>query len=191
MKPILEKITLPGGLLNPHQTHLKRVLSAMRGQYHDEQAYQTLLAGADILVYEVYEVLTPDTPGDLRHGTSIVHPGKVGDEYFMTKGHYHALLETAEVYYCLQGHGYMMMETPEGDWSAEELVPGMALYVPPCWAHRSINVGAQDFITFFTYPANSGHDYGAIETRGFRKLIVVRDGKPLIVDNPNWKKDGG
>lgn len=191
MKPIPEKITLPGGLLNPHHNHLERFLSAMKGQYHDNNAYQAMLAREDTLIYEVYEVITPDTPGDLRHGTSIVRPGRVGDEYFMTKGHFHALLDTAEVYYCLQGHGYMMMETPEGQWSAEELVHGMALYVPPRWAHRSINVGDEDFITFFSYPANAGHDYGSIETNGFRKLIVNSDGKPQIVDNPNWKKDSG
>ncbi len=30
----------------------------------------------------------------------------------MTKGHFHTVLETAEIYYTLQGRGYMVMETP-------------------------------------------------------------------------------
>ena len=42
------------------------------------------------------------------------YPGKVGDEYFMTKGHFHTILETCEVYYTLSGQGAMLMETPEG-----------------------------------------------------------------------------
>jgi glucose-6-phosphate isomerase len=80
----------------------------------------------------------------------------------------------------------MMMETPEGEWAAVELTPGKVLYVPPRWAHRSINVGKDDLITFFIYPGDAGHDYGTIEAKGFRKLMVERDGKPTIIDNPKW-----
>ena len=82
----------------------------------------------------------PEVAGELLHGISIVHPGKVGDEYYMTKGHFHTVLDTAEVYYCLKGDGAMVMETPEGEWSVEELHPGRVLYVPPRWAHRSVPI---------------------------------------------------
>ena len=127
------------------------------------------------------------SPGELLHGISIVHPGKVGDEYFMTKGHFHAVLETAEIYYCLAGEGYMVMETPEGECSIAELRPGKVLYVPPCWAHRSVNTGAAaDLVTFFVYPGHAGHDYGSIEKQGFRKLIVDQAGTPAFIDNPRW-----
>ena len=105
----------------------------------------------------------------------------------MTKGHYHTILDTAEVYYCLQGRGYMLMENPEGDWDAKELTPGTAVYVPKRFAHRSINAGNGPLITFFTFRADAGHDYGTIETKGYRKLLVEKDGKVEIIDNPNWK----
>ena len=83
------------------------------------------------------------------------------------------LLETGEVYYCLKGHGYMLLENPEGDWSAQEMHAGEAVYVPPRYAHRSINVSPDEqLITFFVYRADAGHDYGTIETKGYRKLIV-------------------
>jgi len=102
------------------------------------------------------------------------------------------VLETAEIYYCLQGQGVMVMETPEGDWSVEELRPGVVLYVPPRWAHRSVNTSLEgDLVTFFIYPGDAGHDYGTIEVQGFRKLIVERDGKPAIVDNPRWSPSEG
>lgn len=104
----------------------------------------------------------------------------------MTKGHFHVVLETAEVYYCLKGAGLMVMETPEGESSVAELVPGRVLYVLPRWAHRSVNIGKEDLATFFVYPGNAGHDYGTIEVKGFRKLLVDRDGKPTIIDNPKW-----
>lgn len=129
--------------------------------------------------------------GELLHGISIVHPGKVGDEYYMTKGHFHTVLETAEVYVCLSGQGAMVMETPEGDWAVEWLAPGRVLYVPPRWAHRSVNTGPDDLITLFAYPGHAGHDYGTIEQQGFRKLIVERDGAAVVVDNPRWGKREG
>jgi len=118
-------------------------------------------------------------------GLSIVHPGKVGNEYYMTKGHFHVVLDTAETYYCLQGSGMMVMETPEGDWAVEELRPKRVLYVPPRWAHRSVNIHSNEkLVTFFVYPADAGHDYGTIEKLGFRKLVVEKNGKTQVVDNP-------
>jgi glucose-6-phosphate isomerase len=187
MKPFTTELNLETGLLGGAHNHLHRRLSSMKGQYSDRSAYEALLGQGDVLVYEVYEnVKMPPAPGELYHGTSIVHPGKVGNEYFMTKGHFHQVLDTAEVYHCVHGHGYMMMETPQGEWATEELTPGVVLYVPPQWSHRSINVGADDLITFFIYPGDAGHDYGTIEVRGFHKLLVDRRGKPTVIDNPRW-----
>ena len=168
--------------------HITRRLSAMQGQYLDQGAYQALLTKEDRLLYEVYEIRRPETAGELLHGLSILHPGRVGREYFMTKGHYHTVLETAELYLCLRGQGYMVMETPEGAWAVERLYPQRILYVPPRWAHRSVNTSPdQDLVTFFVYPGNSGHNYGAIEQQGFRKLVVEENGLPAILDNPRWQ----
>lgn len=188
MKPFTSLLSLPEGLMSPAHNHYLRKLSDMRHQYHDQELVEQILSKEDKILYEVYENHLPEKAGELQFGTSIVYPGKIGDEYYMTKGHFHSILETAEVYHCLNGHGYMMMETPEGDWSAEELTPGAVLYVPPRWAHRSINVGSEKLITLFVYPGNAGHDYGTIEVKGFRKLMVEKDQKPVIIDNPKWAK---
>lgn len=174
-------------VLSEYDNHIQRKLSAMEGQFLDQERYHEMMREKDIILYEVYEVKRPEVGGELLHGLSIIHPGKVGGEYFMTKGHFHSVLETAEIYYCLQGEGYMVMETPEGDWAVEPLRPNAVLYVPPCWAHRSVNVSPNhDLVTFFVYPGNAGHDYGSIEQQGFRKLVMERDGEPCIVDNPSW-----
>jgi glucose-6-phosphate isomerase, archaeal len=181
-----------GGIPGHYDNHIQRRLSDMKGQYLNQDAYQQLLADEDRLLYEVYEIKRPQEAGELLHGVSIVHPGLVGEEYFMTKGHFHTVLETGEVYYCLQGRGMMVMETPEGDWAVEELYPGRVLYVLPRWAHRSVNTGLEeDLITFFVYPGHAGHDYRTIEQQGFRKLVVQRDGRPQIIDNPRWQPPDG
>lgn len=174
-------------ILSAYDQHIMRRLSAMQGQYLDQQAYQDMLVEKDQLLYEVYEVRRPEVAGELLQGISIVHPGKVGDEFFMTKGHFHSMLNTAEVYYCLRGEGVMVMESSEGDWSIEKLRPDRVLYVPPRWAHRSVNTHAgEDLVTFFVYPGDAGHDYGSIEKQGFRKLVVERDGQVQVIVNPRW-----
>lgn len=166
----------------------KRLLSQMKGMFADDKAYEEKLQQGDDVVYEFHEIGAPENAGDLAFGCSITYPGKVGNEYYMTKGHFHTILETAEVYYCFSGHGYMLMENPEGDWSCMELLPGKALYVPRRFAHRSINVDpTEKLVTFYVFPADAGHDYGTIETKGYRKLLVDNNGKPEIVDNPKWK----
>jgi glucose-6-phosphate isomerase len=165
----------------------RRTLSALKGYFSDEAAYEQLLRQGDPVIYEVYEIRRPERAGELLSGLSVVHAGCVGDEYFMTKGHFHSIRDTAEVYHCLKGHGLLMAQTEDGEWAAEELVPGRVVYVPPCWAHRSINVGDRDdLVTFFVYPGHAGHDYGAIERRGFRKRVLRGKEGFQIVDNPAW-----
>lgn len=174
-------------ILVPSDQHTVRRLSAIKRQFFNIEAYEAMLKEDDVDVYEVYEITRPEEAGELITGLSVVHPGKVGEEYFMTKGHFHTVLATAEVYYCLKGEGVMVMETPEGEWAAESLQPGQFLYVPPRWAHRSVNTCSdEDLVTFFIYPVNAGHDYGSIEKHGFRKLVVETNGKPQIIGNPRW-----
>lgn len=188
--PFAFEIALPGGVPTRYDNLVIRRLSDMAGLFADEHAFARLLAQGDPVLYKVYEIRRPEVAGELLHGASIVHPGRVGDEYYMTKGHFHAVLEAAEIYTCLQGQGMMVMETPEGDWAVEELRPGRTLYVPPRWAHRSVNTSPQeDLVTFFVYPGHAGHNYGAIEQRGFRKRVVERDGRPQVVDSLRWRSD--
>jgi glucose-6-phosphate isomerase len=167
----------------------KRLLSNMIGMFQDEAAVEEILKKQDPLIYEFYELKIPNQESDLLFGTSITYPGKIGNEYYMTKGHFHEILETAEVYYTLSGEGYMLMETPEGEWKAEALSGGKALYVPPRWAHRTINTGTKPLVTFFTFRADAGHDYGTIEQKGYRRIMVEgNDGKSQLIENAKWKE---
>lgn len=163
--------------------HIERRLSSLRNKFSDEKAFEEMLNCGDPVIYEVYETRRPEVAGELLSGLSIVHPGTVGPEYFMTKGHYHKVRDTAEIYYCLQGRGVLLMENEAGDTAVEQFRPGRVVYVTPHWAHRSINTGEQDLVTFFVYPGHAGHDYATIDTVGFRKRLFVRNGVPTVVDN--------
>jgi len=165
----------------------ERRISQLEGMFCDERARKAVEMAGDPVVYAFHELPVPQTAGDLAFGYSVVNPGKVGDEYYFTRGHYHRILETGEVYHCMSGHGYLLLENPEGDWSALELLPGRVVYVPPRYAHRSINVSpSEKLATYFVFRADAGHDYGTIKTRGYRKLLVERNGIPAVADNPRW-----
>jgi len=186
-KSLIIKFSLDNGL-SPDRNSIKRMLSDMEGMYLDNNKLKEMLNTGDIVLYEFYDLGMPENPGELAYGTTILYPGKVGDEYFMTKGHFHAKIDTAEIYYCIKGHGYLLMENPEGDLEFQEMKPGSSVYVPPRFAHRSINISNNEpLIMFFAFRADAGHDYKTIETKGFRKLIIERDGEPEIIDNPRWK----
>ena len=117
----------------------KRYLSQMKKMYCDTDAAEKILEKEDPLIYEFYELGCPEREGDLAFGTTILYPGQVGGEYYMTKGHFHTKLETSEVYYTLSGEGYMVMENPEGDTIEMPLSKGQAVYVPRRYAHRTVN----------------------------------------------------
>jgi len=55
---------------------------------------------------------------------------------------------------------------------------GRMVYVPPFWAHRSVNVGRDPLVSFCVYPAHAGHNYGDIEVQGFPKRVFERAGRP-------------
>ena len=104
----------------------------------------------------------------------------------MTKGHFHQIVDTAEVYYTLKGEGYMMLENLEGDWKVERMEKGKALYVPRGYAHRTINTGDEILTAFYVFDANAGHDYGTIETKGYHHIVCDIDGEMKGLDNPRW-----
>jgi glucose-6-phosphate isomerase len=185
-RPYGYPISQPDERRSSFDNHIQRRLSALRNQFADREAYQAMLDSGDPLIYEVHENRRPEVAGELLSGLSIIHPGRVGNEYFMTKGHYHSVRETAEIYYCMQGKGVLLMENEAGETAVEELHSGRVVYVTPRWAHRSINTGGEDLVTFFVYPGHAGHDYATIDSAGFRKRVLDQDGVPTIVDNPEW-----
>ncbi len=185
MNPFVTEVDFASGELSAPGYVIQRKLSDMASMYADEAAARRTLADeGDRLIYEVQGVELPDEEGQIPHCTTRILPGRIGDEYHMTKGHYHARREQGEVYFGLSGRGCLVMQTETGETSVVQMVAGSAAYVPPFWAHRTVNVGDEDFVFFSVWEARAGHDYGTIERDGFRKLVLMRDGQPTVVDNP-------
>lgn len=180
--PFGVELDLERGLMVGAKNHLVRRASDMRGYYADVTALEWLIAERqDPMHYEVFEVPVPEERGHLMYCISTLQPGLVGEECFMTKGHYHSVFNTAEVYLCLRGEGYLIMKTAEGQFAAERMTRGRMVYVPPFWAHRSVNTSLRKpLVSFCVYPAEAGHNYGDIAKEGFSKRVFRRHGECVI-----------
>lgn len=136
----------------------------------------------DTVVYSVecHEAVATGTAGGLFFGTSTVMPGRVGNEYFMTKGHFHSRVETAEYYWGISGAGILLLMEMDGSCRAEEVAPGSLHYIPGGVAHRLVNTGNCELVVGACWPSDAGHDYGSIEARGFPVRVVCRDGLTVL-----------
>ena len=166
---------------------VKRYFSDMKSMYQDRDAAEHLPGSSNPCIYEYCDLGCPERDGDLAFGTTVLYPGRIGNEYFMTKGHFHSKLMTAEVYFTLNGTGLMLIENREGNCREFDMSPGRAVYVPRGFAHRSVNTGSSPLVFFYSYPADAGHDYGSIETSGFRHIVLHTDEGPKVQCNPRWE----
>lgn len=161
---------------------VQRRLSDLDGCFADEAARAAALEEEDALVYAVSSVEPADGEGQLHYGLGILHPGKVGREYYLTKGHLHAHRAAAEVYIGLSGRGEMLLEDEAGEVARRcPLGAGRIVYVPGFTAHRTVNTGPEPLVYIGVYPSSAGHDYGAIAGRNFRHVLVEEAGKPVLL----------
>ena len=181
--PFSVSIDFETGVMEDPDRVIARHASDMRGYYADSQALEDLIADGDPIHYHVFEKAIPETEGHLLFCTSILYPGRIGQEFFFTKGHYHTIADTAETYLCVRGNGFLLMKTADGRWAAEAMEKRRMVYAPPLWAHRSINTGNEPLISFCVYPAHAGHNYGDIESQGFPRRIVLGANGPTFIDH--------
>lgn len=171
MKPFAQILT-EQGTLQPASV-LRRYLSQIRHIFANQRAVEAILKSeGDRLVYEVYVAEIPEAEGHVAYSTTIIYPGQVGDEYHMTKGHFHVRRGTGEVYFGLRGRGLLLLRREEGDSEVVPLEEGSVAYVPPFWGHRTVNIGQEPLIFFAAWPADAGHDYETAERLGFGVRVL-------------------
>lgn len=169
---------LPDGRLSDAKAKEVR-LRDMAGYYQDQEAVAALLE-ANPLIYTVYDPGVPERAGEICFSVTVIEPGRVGQEYFMTRGHHHQV-DAAEVYYFLEGEGYLLTESRNGETREVKVGPGSVVYIPPGWAHRTVNTGSGKLVLFAAWPGEAGHDYEAVASRGFRHRIIASPNGPVVV----------
>jgi glucose-6-phosphate isomerase len=172
------------GAVTPATGSYTKRVSDLAGLYRDAAAWEALVAEGDPVAYEVVDYRFADS--DLAFGTTIMSPGRVGDEFFMTRGHFHERRECGETYYTQSGEGILLLQSREGEVRTVEMKPGICAFIPPDWAHRSINTGTEKLVFVWHCATDAGHEYGEILEKGMRKLVVAKGGQVAVVDNPGF-----
>ena len=174
------------GSVAPETGRYTKRLSELNGIFQDKSAYdRAIVERENPVVYEVIDYRKMDS--DLCFGTTIMAPGKVGQEYYMTRGHFHERRECSEVYYTQSGEGLLLLESRDGETRTVRMHPNVCAFIPPDWAHRSINIGHEKLVFVWFCATDAGHDYGSILERGMRKLILDQNEMVTIVNNPNFQ----
>lgn len=163
--------------------HQLRQLKDIQGIFQDQQALDGM--NPETTVYSVQSWLPVEdgTPGGLFFGASTLMPGKVGKEYFMTKGHFHSQSDRAEFYWGVQGKGMLiLMDRDRRTW-AEEIYPGSLHYIGSEIAHRLANTGSENMVVGACWPSDAGHNYEEIAATGFSARLLEWDGKPMLIES--------
>lgn len=113
------------------------------------------------LIYTVFMKKEKDT----EYTITIIEPGKIGKEHFMTRGHYHTN-PYPEIYILLKGKGLLLLQNKK--FKKIKLKKGKVYYVSPGYAHRAVNLSWKklEFLTVCSCKAK--HDYKKIEKKGFK-----------------------
>lgn len=156
-------------------------LGALEGLFLDRGAWQVMDPETEVYRVNFWRPVPDGTPGGLFWGTTTLQPGLVGDEYFMTHGHFHAEPDRAEFYATLRGAGTLILMQEDGECSLQSMSPGSVHYIPGRIAHRVANTGSEPLVFLASWPSDAGHDYARIRTVGFSKRLRRRDGVPCLV----------
>lgn len=101
---------------------------------------------------------------EISYAITKINPGKIGEEFYMTKGHYHKK-PTSEVYYHMEGEGILLIKSGEHK-KRVIMKKGVFHYIPRGWGHRTINVGNKPLIFLSIYQNDAGHDYEKVKKEG-------------------------
>lgn len=167
---------------HPAERHLRDLSAAFA-----DQVAAANLAADNPLLYYVTMIDDHNGAGALHYALGVLLPGKIGAEYYMTKGHFHAWRPAAEVYIGLAGQGLMLLEDEEtGACTVAPLAANTVVYVPGHTAHRTVNTGSEPLVYWGVLSSDAGHDYGAVGERNFRQVVVAVDGQPVVMERADF-----
>lgn len=145
------------GAVTPAGPTLTRRMSDLQGLFAREDLRRQLAGDDDPVVYTVHSSPVPEIARELPQSITTIYPGTIDGEFYMTKGHQHPDAQ-GEIYLGLGGHGGLLMF--DGEQTAWlDMTEGVIGYIPPGWAHRSVNLGNSEYRFLAVYPGSAGHDY--------------------------------
>ncbi|RCH54397.1 glucose-6-phosphate isomerase [Mucilaginibacter hurinus] len=160
----------------------EKTLAGLENIFVDEDKRKAMNQSEVVYRVEAYFPVAEGTEAGLFFGTSRINPGQVGDEYFMTQGHFHQKANRGEFYWGIKGEGVLLLMDMERNTRAEKVFPGSLHYIPGFTGHRLVNTGKEELTVGACWPSDAGHNYGDIREQGFSKGVFNRNGVPVLED---------
>jgi len=164
-------------------------------------AYKDSQTGPEVLYFGArYMEKTTDedifVSNDFMADMTTINPGKVGDEFIKTVGHYHqnkpgTTLAYPEVYEAVSGNfEYLLQSELDKDGKVEVIwvvaQPGDKVVMPPNYGHVSMNVGTETAIEVDIQKRDNpnGSDYTMFRERNGGAFYRTDEG---LMKNPNYE----
>src|SRR5882762_7077043 len=161
-----------------------RTIGQMGGVFRDQEAWSAMDPNQAVYRFQSFQPVAEGVIGGLFWGTTFVEPGLVGDEYFMTKGHFHRLRDRSEYYVTSTGEGGLILMDEKRKGRFEVMRPGSIHYIPAGNAHRVANTGSRVLSFVACWPSDAGHDYESVLKDGFSARLRRVQGSARLVDEP-------
>lgn len=194
----------------PPATDWEKTLEAGSYAYKNpESDLKTLYFGARYMEKAIDEELIKKH--DLMVDATVINPGKVGEEFVKTVGHYHGIIpgliiSYPEVYEAVSGQfEYLLQSTPDSEGKVDVIwvlaEAGEKVIMPPNWGHVSMNVGNEpalevdvqkrdnpDASNYSLFKDNQGGAFyrteNGLEANANYKINSVRIVRPI--EKPEW-----
>lgn len=179
IEPTALTMDVADGRISPQGPTLTRRMSDLEGLFSGSAAWSASCAGGNPVVYAVSSSPVPEVARELPQSITTIYPGTCGGEFYMTKGHQHPDPQ-GEVYLGLAGiGGLLMFDGQNVKWV--DMAVGTIGYIPPGWAHRSVNTGDEPYRFLAVYPGSAGHDYGWVLEHGMGRRARSDAGRVSLV----------
>ena len=165
------KVNFKTGELSIYGSHTIAYLSDLKDLFKDKQEVNKRKTENPI----IYETFYPDIEANemyIFYGITKIHPGMIGREFFMTKGHTHEQKKMCETYTCLSGKG-MLLEQKDEKIQKSLMEPGTISYVGENSLHRVYNIGDEALVFIASCRADYEHDYSLLEDNGFLDTVTA------------------
>jgi glucose-6-phosphate isomerase len=161
---------LATGMLGGDIVEVRRTVGDLIGYWNDNEAAQNR-AGELLYVTQTWFPVPDGTEGAVLWGNTVLFPGDIACEYFMTRGHFHVKRDRCELCVTVSGRGALVLMDDDRNVEVQEMATGSTHYVHGHLAHRTVNTGDEPLIFLCAWPADCGHNYDSIKESGFAERL--------------------
>ncbi|RYG29608.1 cupin domain-containing protein [bacterium] len=136
-----------------------RTVGDLAGYWADAES---AVAVKDRPLYRTYAWNHSQEAGAILWGSTVLHPGRVGNEFSMTRGHRHTDVTKGELMITVSGTGWLLLKDDQGVETRERLAPGSTHHVDGRLAHRAVNDGDEPLVFLTAWDVGCGHDYESV-----------------------------